>query len=266
MPKAYLTIDDGPSQTFESLVDFLAERSVPAVFFNRGDAMEARLSSVVYGIKRGYLMANHAYSHQRFSHLPLEACFEEIQRTEVLLDEAYARADVVRPGKYFRFPYMDRGMGPYLIEPDSVAQEHCAAHHHLISAGLGHDVAQPGAALIEKKRDLQTYLKERGFTPLPMPGVTLPFYAESEMAEAIDSLCTFSTSDWALQKRHVGKHGFETQDDLKAQIDHDKWLHDEDSAHIILAHDQAEIFAVTTALVDYFLEKGFEFLDFKSGS
>lgn len=266
MSDAYLTIDDGASERFTDMIDALHQRGVPAVFFNRGDAMEANRDAVLYGIERGYIMANHAYSHRRFSKLALNKCFEEIQKTENILDALYKKVGVARGAKYFRFPYMDRGMGSYLIEPENLADEHRAAHHNLVGAGLGHDPALLDEALIEKKCALQDFLKADGFEPLPTPNVKAPWYAQTEMARAIDSLCTFSTSDWALSSRHIGKHGFDTIEDLKAQIDNDVWLQNENSAHIILAHDQPEIFDVTIALVDYFLQEGFTFLDFQSNS
>lgn len=255
--KAYLTIDDGPSGKFEALVDFLHEREIPAVFFNRGDAMEANPDAVRYGIEKGYIMANHAYSHRRASKLPLDKVYEEITRTEHLLDEIYASIGQERPGPYFRFPYMDRGMGPSLAE--DVPEDYLAAHLHLIGAGLGHIPAKPEADLIAKKNDIQAFLKQQGFKPLPVQGVTLPWYADTEMADAIDSLCTFSTSDWALSPRHIGKHGFNNINDLKTQIDNDPWAHDETSAHIILVHDQEDVHDVTKALIDYMLELDFEF-------
>lgn len=266
MPEAYLTIDDGPSETFEALIDFLHEREIPAVFFNRGDAMEERPDAVRYGMERGYIMANHAYSHRRASKLSFEKICEEIERTENILDDLYWSLGQERPGRYFRFPYMDRGMGPCLSEPERLSKEHRQAQFRLIGAGLGHEPDEPVPELVDKKRKVQDFLQAQDFEPLPVQGVTIPWYAETEMAEAIDSLCTFSTSDWALLERHKGKHGFETLDDLKRQIDEDPWLHDENSTHIILMHDQAEIHEVTTALIDYLCKQDFEFLDFKPGS
>jgi peptidoglycan/xylan/chitin deacetylase (PgdA/CDA1 family) len=261
MPKVYLTIDDGPSNHFTKLIDFLHERNIPAVFFNRGDMMDERPEAVIYGIKKGYLMANHTYSHRRASKLPLEKIYEEIEHTDRILHALYKKADVTRPGKYFRFPYMDRGMGPMLVE--DLPRQYKAAHDELLGAGLGHAPEKPDAEHIHKKRYIQSHLKDMGYTQLPCKNITLSWYAHTEMAEAIDSLCTYSTSDWALLDRHKGKHGFSTIEDLTRKIDEDAGLKDESSNHIILAHDQDEIFDVVTALVDHMHKKGFEFLPFK---
>ncbi len=261
MREAYLTIDDGPSEKFTALVDFLHERKIPVVFFNRGDNMEARPDAVLYGISKGFIMANHTYSHGHAVDLPLEKTCEEIRRTDIILEDLYKKSGVKRPGKYFRFPYMDRGMGSYFVEPEGLSAEHHHAHLELLGAGLGHDPQIPGVGLIDKKRKIQQFLKSLGYRNLPIQGVTLPWYAGTEMATAIDSLCTYSTSDWALLARHKGRHGFKTVKDLIDKIDADKWLNDKASRHIVLAHDQAEIHGVTVDVIEY-LSRDFRFLDF----
>jgi peptidoglycan/xylan/chitin deacetylase (PgdA/CDA1 family) len=258
--KLYLTIDDGPSPRFRDLIDFLHERKIPAVLFNRGDHMQARPDDVIYGIKRGYLMANHGYAHQRASTLSFEEVCADIIKADEILGELYKAAGVARPGKYFRFPYMDRGMGPALAE--AALPEYERAVSHLITEGLGHAPRKPTAAEIQKKHALQDFLKTQGFEILPTPGVTLDWYTNTELSQAIDSLCTFSTSDWVLNARHKGRFGFETVADLKRKIDDDTDLKNEASAHIILAHDGPEIYDATTALIQHFLDTGFEFLDF----
>lgn len=260
MVNAYLTIDDGPSEKFESLVDFLAERKIPAVFFNRGDFMEERPDAVIYGIQKGYVMANHTYSHKRASTLSFEEICEEIERTDKIIDDLYQKANVKRPGKYFRFPYMDRGMGPYFVEPEGLKKENEAAQVELLSSGLGHKPDVPGMCLIDKKRRVQGFLKALGYTNIPVKNVTIPWYAQTEMAQAIDCLCTYSTSDWALLERHRGKHGYSTVQDLKDKIDNDKWLKDKNSAHIILAHDAGEIHETTKALIAHLQARGFSFV------
>lgn len=261
MRKAYLTIDDGPSEKFTALVDFLHERKIPAVFFNRGDNMEARPDAVLHGISKGFIMANHTYSHRRAADLPYEETCAEIRRTDEILEKLYQQARVKRPGKYFRFPYMDRGMGPCFAEPGTLSDEHNTAHMELLGAGLGHKPDVPGLGLIDKKRKIQIFLKSLGYTNLPVSGVTLPWYAETEMASAVDSLCTFSTSDWALLERHKGKHGFNTLKDLINQVDRSPALKDKASSHIVLAHDQAEIHEITRDVIGYMAGR-FKFLDF----
>jgi hypothetical protein len=222
--------------------------------------MDARLDAVLYGIERGFIMANHTYSHPHAVDLSFEDICAEIEKTDNVLEKLYQRAGVKRPGKYFRFPYLDRGMGSFLVE--DLPEQHRTAQEELLSSGLGHVPQKPAAALIEKKRRVQEFLKKLGYTNLPVKNVTLPWYAKTEMAQSIDSLCTYSTADWALLERHKGKHGFSTIQDLKNKIDQDAGLKDKGSSHIVLAHDQGEIYEVTTALIDHFLARNFEFLDY----
>ena len=262
MREAYLTIDDGPSEKFNVLVDFLAKHKISAMFFNRGDNMEARPDAVLYGISKGFIMANHTYSHRHAVDISYEETCTEIRRTDEILEDLYYKAGVKRPGKYFRFPYMDRGMGPCFAEPGTLKPEHEAAQNELLGTGLGHKPDMPGLGLIFNKRKIQTFLKTLGYKNLPVEGVTLPWYAETEMASAIDSLCTYSTSDWALLDRHKGKHGFNNLKDLTDKVDNDKWLKDKGTRHIVLAHDQAEIHEITRDVISY-MAKGFKFLDFR---
>lgn len=264
MPNAYLTIDDGPSADFRSFIDFLRDRNTPAVFFNRGDCMAARPDDVIYGIKAGFIMGNHTWSHPRASQRTLAEMQDEIRRTDDCLEDLYRRANIKRPRKYFRFPYMDRGMGACLSEPETLSPKHRMAQVDLLGAGLGYAPHHPSKNEIGHKRALQSYLAALGYEALPARGVTIPWYAETEMARGIDSLCTYSTSDWVLRPKHQGRYGFKDVGDLKDKIDRDPWLHDPQSAHIVLAHDQDGLFKDTAALIDYLLQKGLRFLDFAS--
>jgi len=96
---------------------------------------------------------------------------------------------------------------------------------------------------------------------LPGP-VTLPWFADTEMAEAYDAMFTFSTSDWMVTPRHAGKWPYADLSDLKRKIDDDADLRDARGRHIILAHDQDGLFPVVTALIDHMLHKGFKFHEF----
>lgn len=256
--EAYLTIDDSPSSRTDDMTDALKERGVPALLFCRGDRMDQNPDPVRRAIRKGFVIGNHAYSHTRFGALSFEKCIAEIEKTEKLIDAAYQAAGVRRPGKYFRFPHMDRGAGGWIVDYDA-APAHRAALLALFGGGLNIDLKKPPPEMIGKKEKLQTYLKQSGFTA-PFSS-SIPFYAETEMAAAIDAMFTYSTSDWMITQRHAGKWPCKTLDDLKKKIDNDPWLWHEDSAHIILTHDQDETADTTVTLVDYIREKGFKFLE-----
>jgi len=261
---AYLTIDDTPSARTDDLVDALFARNVPAILFCRGDLLDHKREPVIRAIQKGFVVGNHGYTHKRASILGLEATCDSIRKCDAIIDDCYAKAGIPRPGKYYRFAYMDRGMGPWFVEPDTVPPQGRAYVEAMISEGLANDPGVlPTAEGIETKNSLQAFLSALGYIPVPFSGVTHEFYARSEMARAIDAGFTFSTSDWALTARHKGKYGFETIDDLKKALDSDPYLARDDSAHIILAHDQDEIHEVTLALVDHMLNKDFTFKDIK---
>ncbi|MCB1532051.1 MAG: polysaccharide deacetylase family protein [Alphaproteobacteria bacterium] len=263
MPKAYLTIDDGPSEHFRDLVDFLYNRKIPAVFFNRGNHMEQRPDDVIYGIKKGFIMANHTYSHPRASQISLQDFKDDVLKTDAILEKLYQQAGVQRPGKYFRFPHMDRGMGTAFVEPQGLCAIYKKAHDHFLTVGLNHELGDINAQMVQRKRDIQKFLKAQGFESLPVKNVNIDWYSNTEMAEAIDSLCTCSTEDWGFLERHRERKGLKSVEDLKRRIDENPYLHDEGSHHIILAHDMPEKPAheATIALVSYMTEKkGFVFL------
>ncbi len=107
----YLTIDDAPSIHMKEKVDFLLEHKIPALFFCPGKNIEKHRNLVVDAIKSGFTIGNHSYSHPYFSEISEAECYDEILRTEVLIDECYALAKSARPAKLFRLPYGDRGTG-----------------------------------------------------------------------------------------------------------------------------------------------------------
>jgi peptidoglycan/xylan/chitin deacetylase (PgdA/CDA1 family) len=246
--KAYLTIDDSPSGETDALCDFLTRENVPAILFCRGDRMESDAGPAVRAIRNGFVIGNHAYAHRRASRIGFAETTAEIARTDLLIDAAYSEAGVARPGKYFRFPHMDRGAGGWVVDYDS-AGDHRPALVKLFGDGLNVSLDPPGDDLKKLKADLQDWLRAQGFTRLPFGGVTHPWYADTEMNAAIDAMFTFSTSDWMITPRHAGRWPYKTPDDLIRKIDDDPWLGMKDSAHIILTHDQDGMLPVTQALV-----------------
>ncbi len=264
MRNAYLTIDDSPSLHTDQLTDFLVERGVPAIYFVRGAFMEEadNFKKIVRAISKGIVIGNHSYAHDRTSVAGFESQTAQILQTQNLIERAYFEAGEVLPNRYIRFPHMDRGMGGWIIDLDTVPAEYRSYVENLFWDGLLIETTgRPAPVLFELRAQMQDWLKSEGFQKLPTPEVTHPWFARSEMADAIDAMYTFSTSDWMLTPRHQGNWHYKTIDDLKKKMDDDIWLQKEDSAHIILAHDDREdSLEITTLLIDYFLEQDFEFL------
>ncbi len=257
MKTAYLTIDDTPNERSRAFLDALVDRHAPALLFCRGDMIEKYPDAVVYAIQKGFVIGNHGYHHTRATTLGFDATCDNILRADMLIEKCYADAGVPRPGKYYRFAYMDRGMGAWFVEPESVPVIHRAYVAGMIREGLGNDPVQlPSAEQVETKNALQAFLKAQGYTKTPFENVRHEFYTDSEMADAIDAMFTYSTADWAMTARHRDKGV-----DVFALMDADPHLSREDTAHVILAHDQAEIHVGTLALIDKLITMGFVFRD-----
>jgi len=245
--EAYLTIDDTPSAHTGALTGFLAKKEIPALLFCRGDRMEQNPDPVVHAIEKGMIVANHNYSHRPAGSLSYEEIVGEIEKTESLIDAAYRKAGAIRPGKYFRFPYLDKGDG------DRLEQRFDEITKNAGNVDLAGD---------EKVRKIQDYLRAEGFTQ-PFAGVTHPLYRQKDVAQAADCLFTYSSCDWMLTARHRGKWQYKTIDDLKRKIDDDPFLCREGGVQVTLFHDQPEIDQVAVTLIQHMLDKGFTFLSDK---
>ena len=260
MTKAWLTIDDSPSPETDALTVLLAREDIPALLFARGDRLAEDASPIVRAIERGFTVGSHAFSHGRCSRIGFAAMTEEIKRTDTLIDAAYRAAGRARPAKYFRFPHMDRGAGGWIVDFDAVP-EHRQTLIDLFAGGLNIDLTPPSDELRDLKAALQDWLRDEGYTAPDRVAVTYPWFRHTEMASAIDTMFTFSTSDWMVTPRHAGKWPYKTPADLIAKIDRDPWLRDPSSADIVLLHDQADMLVITAPLLLH-LKKTIEFQPF----
>lgn len=269
--KAYLTIDDSPTRHTDDLTDFLVREDVPAVLFCIGSAykdlhldcegIEQNALPILNAIHKGFVIGNHTYTHRRSSELSYDEVISEIEKTENLIEQLYQEAGKPRPVKLIRFPHLDRGAGANIVDFEK-AGPHRLDLLRLFTSGLNIDLQKPTAEQIDKKARIQNYLKREGFTADVYPGVKLPWYAQTEMAQARDSLMTFSTSDWMLNpdfREHSALWPYKSLDALKAKMDDDKDLQRTDTAHIILAHDHNNLFETTTELVRYMKAQNFKF-------
>ena len=136
----YLTFDDGPASPLaawgNSLVDadrareailavdsawdfaatpsanlarVLGEYGVRALFFVRGDTLEAdpeQWDFVRHLRRSGHVLGNHSYSHTRYWKLPPRQCLDEFERTDSLLRKITGEAPTV-----FRPPFAQWHVG-----------------------------------------------------------------------------------------------------------------------------------------------------------
>lgn len=136
MNSALLTIDDISSKNTPAIVDYLNEKGIRAILFATGINVERYYHEALYAIKSGMIVGNHSYSHAAFSSLPLEACIDEIEKCEAVLERLYHDSGVERTFRPFRFPYGDKGgknkvaLQCYLHEKmfDKVDDTHIAYH------------------------------------------------------------------------------------------------------------------------------------------
>lgn len=260
--KAYLTIDDSPSTRMDDLTDYLSRHNIPALFFCRGDLLEQNPVAVIRAIQNGFLIGNHTYSHIRASKASFEQIVEEIEKTEALIDQMYSVANTPKPGQYFRFPHLDRGCGSQVLDFEAMDVKDRTYVKSVYTEGLNViSNAKPKPEALEKKAKLQEYLQTRGYTA-PFPKTNLPWYSKSpEIKAAADCLFTYSSADWMLTQRHLGKWRYKSIEDLRAKIDNDQWILKDSSTSIILMHDQAEILDNVLLLLDHLRRRDVEFLE-----
>ena len=200
---AILTIDDAPSPAMRAKVDFLNARGIRAVWFCNGVHLEQRPELALSALRAGHVLGSHAYEHPRFSALSLGEGLEQIRRADALLEELYARAGVHPAGKFFRFPYGDKGG--------------------------------------ENKAAYQAELARLGYAAPPAGFVTYAWYRERGLADDLDWYWSFDTKDWALNHLEPVE-GFESLDKLLARCEVDDpeqgfGLNRPGSNEIVLTHD-----------------------------
>ena len=237
MPRCYLTIDDSPSPHTDGITAFLIKRNIPALLFARGDLIEANPEPIVRAIENGFIIGNHSYSHCPFGDLNYDEAVKDIEQCEELINDCYQIAGIERHGKYFRFPYLDRGNGDRI-------ERH---FDNVTNIDINND---------NSVHKLQIYLKEHGFT---QPFKTNhPIYNNPSIANASDCLMTFTSYDWMMTNRHKGKWDYKNIDDLKQRLDDsDMKNHD---GNITIFHDQSETFETFKTLIDYMIDKGYDFI------
>ncbi|MBR6402854.1 MAG: polysaccharide deacetylase family protein [Eubacterium sp.] len=165
MSKVILTVDDNPQKITRSVVDYLVENKIPAVLFIVGEDAEKDRESVLYAIRKGFIIGNHSYSHPRFSELTFEECVQEIEKTETVIESLYEEAGIERPVKLFRFPYIDKG--------ESRSEEH--------------------------KKRIQEYLRTHGFGKLNDSEIKAPGYYRNGWNKDVDLTFSFDCIEYLVR-------------------------------------------------------------------
>jgi len=237
---AYLTIDDAPSEDMKEKVDVLVSKGIPAVWFCNGDHLEKRPEHAIYAIKRGFIIGNHAYNHLHFSDLTLEQCFEEIQKTDRIIDEIYQKADVKRPAKFFRFPFGDKG-------------------------GLNYDeVFKPYEEEGKiRKEKIQAFLRSLGYTQPKFENIKYRYYRKAGLLDDVDWCWTYDVVEWStFSEEHL--FGIDSLEKVLERMDEDvpeggRGLNYPDSEEIIVTHDHPETTPIFKPIIERLLAKGIIF-------
>ncbi len=160
MNSALLTIDDFSSKNTPAIVDYLNKKGIKPIFFAAGQNVERYYEEAIYAVKNGMIVGNHSYSHPQFSSLSMEACIEEMERCEAVLDRLYQDSGVERIFRPFRFPYGDKGGG--------------------------------------NKEALQKYLKENGFHKVDDRQISYPWWKKNGLDQDIDTFWTFDFAEYNM--------------------------------------------------------------------
>jgi peptidoglycan/xylan/chitin deacetylase (PgdA/CDA1 family) len=243
---AYLTVDDFPSADWQRRIDYLQAKSIPAVLFCIGSALETHPEAALYAIARGYLIGNHSYSHPHFSQIELGACREEIRRTDAIIEALYQQAAITRPAKVFRFPYLDKGG---------------------LKDAWDLDAPYDGEGLA-RKNAIQAALRDLGYTCPPFEGITYARYALSRAD--VDWFITYDCMDWAVFEPEP-LFGIDSLEKVLARMDEDvpdqgRGLNFAGSEEIVLVHDHIvlvnehhETTDMFEVIIEGLLAKGLQF-------
>lgn len=221
---AYLTIDDAPSEDFINKIDFLLEKGISTIFFCRGDFLEQRKEDVIYAIKNGFIIGNHSYDHPRFSEIGLDEAFEQIQKTDKIIEELYSKSGIQRPIKLFRFPYGDKGGDNYA--------------------------------------KIQKFLKKSGYRQPLFERIHYEWFNNSSLRTDFDVYWTFDVKEWCL-KGNYDSNIKSIKDVFKRieQKEHEQGgsLLNPNSNEIIIIHDHKETTEYFFKIMDKLLDMDLKF-------
>jgi peptidoglycan/xylan/chitin deacetylase (PgdA/CDA1 family) len=235
----YLTIDDAPSEDFESKVDFLVDNNIPAIFFCQGSLMEQKPDEIIRAIHKDFVIGNHSYDHPPFSSISLEKCKEQITKTDDIIEDLYKRSGIQRPIRVFRFPHIDRGEGNDV-----------------------HDLYWESPKVIE----LQTFLGNLGYRQPKFENISYKRWTKAKLT-AVDVDASYDSLDWTVA---YGLHMYGIKDlsGLLARMDEDvpeegRGLNYEGSNDIIMMHDwlpdMPKITSIFQPMIRRMIEKGIKF-------
>ncbi len=97
-----LTIDDGPSQYTDEMMQILKKNGATATFFIIGSQITGHEETLQHLIRNGNELGNHAMRDEPSRSLGDTTLVDQIRSVEEMLNEAYAAVHAEPPPKYFR--------------------------------------------------------------------------------------------------------------------------------------------------------------------
>lgn len=95
-----LTLDDGPSDRAEEVLDLLAAADIPATFYLNGRDLAARPDLGRAIAEAGHEIGNHTYNHRRMVLVSPATVADEVERTDTEIRRTGYQGDIT-----FRPPY-----------------------------------------------------------------------------------------------------------------------------------------------------------------
>lgn len=230
----YLTIDDGPVEDMNKIIDFLNSKGIKAIWFCQGDKLKKFPEQTIYAIKQGHIIGNHSYNHPYFSEISIAEAKEQIRKTDEIIDNIYENSGIKRPVKFFRFPFLDNGDNNY---------GNCNWNG-------------------EHVKQIQEFLNSLGYIHPKFKDLNYDWYKKAGFLECINVDCTYDTYDWCLEEG-VEEHGYKDLPTILSRIDEDvpegsRGLNFPDSNEIIMMHSWIPLEAFK-AIIDKMLKKGIVF-------
>lgn len=233
---AYLTVDDSPSKDAKQKADFLVSKNIPAIWFCQGYLLEINQKLAKYLIKKKFILGNHAYDHPHFSELPLKDCFEQIKKTDQIIDSLYQKVGAKRPAKVFRFPYGDKGGGK------NVEQKWLKNEKKFIQS-------------------IQNFLKDLGYRQPKFEGINYQWYNQANLLKDIDVYWTYNCMEYAIFNPKYGIRGLK---EVLERMDENvpegcRGLNFMGPNEIILIHDHPETTKMFIPIIEKLMAKGLKF-------
>ena len=272
----YLSIDDSPTDSFPHHVELLLRHNIHAVFFCIGSQMHSYWEELKYAINKGFIIANHSYTHPHFSDIDLSTAKEEIKNTDELLDQLYKDCDIKQYNKYFRFPYGDKGDGKYGRHFFSFedARKKRGSFFQKFKRGVlmlspmnRHLEEEKKKSMTLKARAIQKYLYELGYVGADALQIEYDFF--KHLCYDRDWSWTFDIKEWEFGKqkntnsimnlvnqRLDQKHPSDPRTSEKYMIDLDDIAYKE----LVLFHDRKETNHIFNEVIESLLKRNFDFL------